>query len=69
MVVRNHNDPLVVTMAIALPEHEDEEEKPKVLPWEMPKILIDGGSIVEILFYETFKQMSLKDKCLIPSTY
>ncbi|XP_026457596.1 uncharacterized protein LOC113358283 [Papaver somniferum] len=64
-----HNDPLVVTMAIALPKHEDEEAKKKSLPWAMPKILIDGGSSVEILFYETFKQMGLKDECLIPSTY
>ncbi|XP_026384570.1 uncharacterized protein LOC113280128 [Papaver somniferum] len=56
-------------MAIALPEHEGEEAKTKTLPWAMPKILIDGGSSVEILFYETFKQMGLKDECLIPSTY
>ncbi|XP_026382384.1 uncharacterized protein LOC113277494 [Papaver somniferum] len=56
-------------MAIALPKHEDEEAKNKSLPWEMPKILIDGGSSVEIFFYETFKQMGLNDECLIPSTY
>ncbi|XP_026459486.1 uncharacterized protein LOC113360163 [Papaver somniferum] len=56
-------------MAIALPEHEGEEEKPKALSWAMPKILIDGGSSVEILFYDTFKQMGLRDDCLIPSTY
>ncbi|XP_026439781.1 uncharacterized protein LOC113338616 [Papaver somniferum] len=66
---RNHNDPLVVTMDIALAECEGEEERPKTLPWAMPKILIDGGSFVEILFYETFKQMGLRDDCLIPSTY
>ncbi|XP_026452410.1 uncharacterized protein LOC113352865 [Papaver somniferum] len=66
---RNHNDPLVVTMAITLPEHEGKEEKPKALPWAMPKIPIDGGIPVEILFYETFKQMGLRDDCLIPSTY
>ncbi|XP_026437511.1 uncharacterized protein LOC113335709 [Papaver somniferum] len=66
---RNHNDPLVVTMAIALPEHEGEEGKPKALPWALPRILIDGGSSVEILFYETFKQMGLRDECLIPSAY
>ncbi|XP_026377640.1 uncharacterized protein LOC113271932 [Papaver somniferum] len=56
-------------MPIALPEHEGEEAKTKALPWEMPKILIDGGSSVEILFYKTFKQMGLKDECLKPSTY
>ncbi|XP_026417172.1 uncharacterized protein LOC113312650 [Papaver somniferum] len=66
---QKHNDPLVVTMAIALPEHEGEEEKPKAFPWAMPKILIDGGSSVEILFYETLKQMGLRDDCLISSTY
>ncbi|XP_026400622.1 uncharacterized protein LOC113296532 [Papaver somniferum] len=66
---RNHNDSLVVTIAIALPENEAEEEKPKVLPWSMPKILIDEGSYVEILFYDTFKQMGLRDECLLPSTY
>ncbi|XP_026400629.1 uncharacterized protein LOC113296539 [Papaver somniferum] len=66
---QNHNDPLVVTMAVTLPEHEGEEAKTKTLPWAMPKILADGGSSVEILFYETFKQMGLKDECLIPSTY
>ncbi|XP_026444665.1 uncharacterized protein LOC113345024 [Papaver somniferum] len=51
-------------MAIELPEHEGGEEKLRALPWSMPKILIDGGSFVEILFYETFKQMGL-----VPSTY
>ncbi|XP_026410034.1 uncharacterized protein LOC113305153 [Papaver somniferum] len=56
-------------MAIALPEHECEEEKPKALPWAMTKILIDGGSSAEILYYETFKQMGLRHDCLIPSTY
>ncbi|XP_026433496.1 uncharacterized protein LOC113330917 [Papaver somniferum] len=56
-------------MSIVLPEHEGEEAKTKELPWAMPKILIDGGSSIEILFYETFKQMGLKDECLIPSTY
>ncbi|XP_026446751.1 uncharacterized protein LOC113347326 [Papaver somniferum] len=66
---RNHNDPLVVTMAIALPEHEGEEGNPKALPWALPRILIDEGNSVEILFYETFKQMGLRDKCLIPSVY
>ncbi|XP_026442980.1 uncharacterized protein LOC113342757 [Papaver somniferum] len=66
---QNHNDPLVVTMSIALPEHEGEEAKTKTLPWAIPKILIDGGSSVEILFFETFKQMGFKDECLIPSTY
>ncbi|XP_026395818.1 uncharacterized protein LOC113290424 [Papaver somniferum] len=35
----------------------------------MPKILIDRGTSVEILFYETLKQMGLKDECLIPSNY
>ncbi|XP_026420388.1 uncharacterized protein LOC113316420 [Papaver somniferum] len=56
-------------MAIAIPEHEGEEGNPKALPWALPRILIDGGSSVEILFYETFKQMSLREECLIPSTY
>ncbi|XP_026420662.1 uncharacterized protein LOC113316730 [Papaver somniferum] len=56
-------------MVISLPEHEGEEAKTKALPWEMPKILIDGASSVKILFYETFKQMGLKDECLIPSNY
>ncbi|XP_026429134.1 uncharacterized protein LOC113325125 [Papaver somniferum] len=65
----NHNDPLVVTMSIALPKCEGEEVKNKVLPWAIPKILIDGCNYVEILFYETFKQMGLKDECLVPSTY
>ncbi|XP_026420723.1 uncharacterized protein LOC113316790 [Papaver somniferum] len=66
---RNHNDPLVVTRAIVLPECEGKEETQKTLPWAMPKILIDGGSSVEILFYEIFKQMGLRDDFLIPSTY
>ncbi|XP_026452004.1 uncharacterized protein LOC113352395 [Papaver somniferum] len=56
-------------MTIALPEHEGEEDNPKALPWALPKILIDGGSSVKILFYETFKHMGLKDEYLIPSTH
>ncbi|XP_026417591.1 uncharacterized protein LOC113313082 [Papaver somniferum] len=66
---RNHNDSLVVTMDIALPEHMDEEANPKPRPWTMPKILIDGGRSIGISFYEASKQMVLKDECLIPSTY
>ncbi|XP_026430990.1 uncharacterized protein LOC113328112 [Papaver somniferum] len=56
-------------MAIALPEPESEETKTKALLWATPRILIDGGSSVEILFYETFKQMGLTNECLFPSTY
>ncbi|XP_026430897.1 uncharacterized protein LOC113328014 [Papaver somniferum] len=64
-----HNDLLVVTKAIALSEHEGKEERPNTFPWAMAKILIDGGSSVKILFYETFKHMGLRDECLKPSTY
>ncbi|XP_026420392.1 uncharacterized protein LOC113316425 [Papaver somniferum] len=56
-------------MAIALTECEYKEKTPNTLPWAMPKILIEGGSSVEILFYETFKKMGFRDDCLIPSTY
>ncbi|XP_026416059.1 uncharacterized protein LOC113311435 [Papaver somniferum] len=56
-------------MAIKLPEHEDVGAKNRALPWDMPKILIDGGSSVEILFYETFRKMGLKYEYLTPSTY
>ncbi|XP_026420694.1 uncharacterized protein LOC113316760 [Papaver somniferum] len=66
---QNHSDPLVVTMAIALSEPGGEDTKTKALSWAMPRILIDDGSSVDILFYETFKQMGLTDECLVPSNY
>ncbi|XP_026416487.1 uncharacterized protein LOC113311917 [Papaver somniferum] len=50
-----HGDPLVVTLLI-------EELGVK-------RILMDSGSSVEVLFYDTFKRMELSDDVLIPSTY
>ncbi|XP_026379002.1 uncharacterized protein LOC113273523 [Papaver somniferum] len=32
-------------------------------------ILMDSGSSVEVLFYDTFKRMEISDDILIPSTY
>ncbi|XP_026378347.1 uncharacterized protein LOC113272765 [Papaver somniferum] len=50
-----HGDPLVITLLI---------EK-----WGVKRILVDNGSSVEVLFYDTFKRMELFDDILIPSTY
>ncbi|XP_026400251.1 uncharacterized protein LOC113296136 [Papaver somniferum] len=50
-----HSDPLVITLII--------EE------WGVRRILVDSGSSVEVLFYETFKRMELSDDILVPSTY
>ncbi|XP_026459292.1 uncharacterized protein LOC113359949 [Papaver somniferum] len=50
-----HGDPLVITLLI---------EK-----WGVKRILVDSGSSVEVLFYDTFKRMELSDDILIPSTY
>ncbi|XP_026410985.1 uncharacterized protein LOC113306242 [Papaver somniferum] len=50
-----HGDPLVITLMI--------EE------WRVKRILVDRGSSVEVLFYDTFKRMQLSDDILIPSTY
>lgn len=50
-----HGDTLVITLRI--------EE------WEVKRILVDIGSSVEVLFYDTFKRMQLSDDMLIPSTY
>ncbi|XP_026434795.1 uncharacterized protein LOC113332473 [Papaver somniferum] len=50
-----HSDPLVITLLI--------EE------WGVRRILVDSGSSVEVLFYDTFKRMELSDDILIPSTY
>ncbi|XP_026398652.1 uncharacterized protein LOC113294475 [Papaver somniferum] len=50
-----HGDPLVVTLLI--------EES-----W-VKRILMDSGSLVEVLFYDTFKRMELSGEVLIPLTY
>ncbi|XP_026416815.1 uncharacterized protein LOC113312269 [Papaver somniferum] len=50
-----HSDPLVITLLI--------EE------WGVIRILVDSGSSVEVLFYDTFKRMELSDGILVPSTY
>ena len=34
---------------------------PQVGGYVLPKTLMDGGSSINILYYETFKQMGLKD--------
>ncbi|XP_026378775.1 uncharacterized protein LOC113273239 [Papaver somniferum] len=53
--VQAHGDPLVITLLI--------EE------WGVKRILMDIGSSVEVLFYDTFKRMELSNDILIPSTY
>ncbi|XP_026434775.1 uncharacterized protein LOC113332453 [Papaver somniferum] len=53
--MEDHNDPLVLTLPIA---------------WcNIRKILIDGGSSVNVLFYNTFKRMDLNDEKLMSSYY
>ncbi|XP_026419395.1 uncharacterized protein LOC113315316 [Papaver somniferum] len=52
--MEDHNDPLVLTLPVAGCNI---------------KILIDGGSSVNILFYDTFKQMELNDEKLMSSYY
>ncbi|CAL5384076.1 unnamed protein product [Camellia sinensis] len=49
-----HNDALVVTL--------------RVKNFNVKRILIDQGSSCEIMCYETFKQLKLKDKDLAPAT-
>ncbi|XP_028079581.1 uncharacterized protein LOC114281326 [Camellia sinensis] len=49
-----HNDALVVTLCVK--------------DFDIKRILIDQGSSVEIMFYDTFKQMKLEDKDLAPAT-
>ncbi|XP_028106486.1 uncharacterized protein LOC114305577 [Camellia sinensis] len=49
-----HNDALVVTL--------------RVKDFDIKRILIDQGSLVEIMYYEAFKQMKLEDKDLALTT-
>ncbi|XP_026434037.1 uncharacterized protein LOC113331552 [Papaver somniferum] len=51
--MEDHNDPLILTLPIA--------------GCNIKKILIDGGSSVNVLFYDTFKRMELNDEQLISS--
>ncbi|XP_026451312.1 uncharacterized protein LOC113351569 [Papaver somniferum] len=54
--MEDHNDPLVlITLTIA--------------GCNIRKILIDGGSSVNILFYDTFKRMELNDEQLMSFYY
>ncbi|XP_026459830.1 uncharacterized protein LOC113360542 [Papaver somniferum] len=53
--MEDHNDPLVLTFPVA--------------GYNIRKILIDGGSSINVLFYDTFKRMELNDKQLISSYY
>ncbi|XP_028122002.1 uncharacterized protein LOC114319191 [Camellia sinensis] len=49
-----HNDALVVTL--------------RVKDFDIKRILIDQGSLVETMYYDAFKQMKLEDKALVPAT-
>ena len=40
---------------------------PQVAGYKLSKILMDGGSSINILYYETFKRMNLQEKQLHPS--
>ncbi|XP_026439736.1 uncharacterized protein LOC113338556 [Papaver somniferum] len=53
--MEDHNDPLVLTLPVA--------------GCNIRKFLIDGGSFVSILFYDTFKRMELNDEQLISYYY
>ncbi|XP_026383283.1 uncharacterized protein LOC113278741 [Papaver somniferum] len=50
-----HSDPLVITLLI--------EE------WGLRRILVDSGSSVKVIFYDTFKRMEFSDDILVRSTY
>ena len=41
---------------------------PQVGGYTLPKTLMDGGSSINILYHETFKQMGLKDSQLQPTS-
>lgn len=51
----DHNDPLVLTLPIS--------------GCHIRKVLIDGGSSVNVLFYDTFKRMELNDEQLMTYYY
>ncbi|XP_026410794.1 uncharacterized protein LOC113306020 [Papaver somniferum] len=53
--MEDHNDPLVLTLPVA--------------GCNVKKILIDGGSSVSVLFYDTFKRMELNDEKLTSYCY
>ncbi|XP_026451916.1 uncharacterized protein LOC113352292 [Papaver somniferum] len=53
--IEDHNDPLVLTLPVT--------------GCNIKKILIDGGSSVNVLFYDTFKGMGLNDEQLMSSYY
>ncbi|XP_026396793.1 uncharacterized protein LOC113291481 [Papaver somniferum] len=53
--MEDHNDSLVLTLPVAV--------------CNVKKILIDGGSSVDVLFYDTFKRMELNDEQLMSSYY
>ncbi|XP_026458720.1 uncharacterized protein LOC113359271 [Papaver somniferum] len=53
--MEDHNDPLVLTLPVA--------------GCNIMKILIDGGSSVNVLFYDTFKRMELNDEQLMSSYF
>ncbi|XP_026417271.1 uncharacterized protein LOC113312748 [Papaver somniferum] len=53
--MEDHNDPLVLTLPVA--------------GCNIKKILIDGGSSVNVLFYNTLKRMDLNDEQLMSSYY
>ncbi|XP_026437179.1 uncharacterized protein LOC113335291 [Papaver somniferum] len=53
--MEDHNDPLVLTLPVA--------------GCNIKKILIDGGSSVNVRFYDTFKRMEFNDEQLLSSYY
>ncbi|XP_026378136.1 uncharacterized protein LOC113272528 [Papaver somniferum] len=53
--MEDYNDALVLTLPVA--------------GCNIRKILIEGGSSINVLFYDTFKRMELNDEHLISSYY
>jgi hypothetical protein len=51
----NHNDAMVIEVNIAW--------------WVIEKILVDNGSLADILFLKTFKKMNLSQHMLNPPEY
>ncbi|XP_026431952.1 uncharacterized protein LOC113329203 [Papaver somniferum] len=53
--MEDHNDPLVLTLPVA--------------GCNVKKILTDGGSSINVLFYDTYKRMEMNDDQLMSSYY
>ncbi|XP_026423300.1 uncharacterized protein LOC113319222 [Papaver somniferum] len=65
----SHTDSLVITLTISENSREKEGRSDKGNIWAMERVLVDMGSLVDVIFYRAFKALGYEDSDMMPSAY